>query len=377
VLISVRTAAQYTIVGDTLTFKSGGGFIPLPGDVVSVTTWEDTAQQNLLTQVWAGPTTKGLTISQPYDSTEFDEALLPDTPGSFDYSEGITIQTNEFDTGRLIENTSRLMVTLNGRWLFEDQDFTVEGSRVTLSGPTINAADIVAITSFTDSVVPGEIAFRIFQDMRGVQSTYRILASTTTKLAQDLSATDDIIYVDDASRLSEPNLPAGIFGLITINGERITYRNRDTTNNTISGLRRGTAGTGAADHVSGADVYDIGIGNLLPAEYQDRIVAQNFLGDGVTQEFEATEISVDGLDSTELTEAVQIYVGGLLQTGTYIITGSGPVSVRFYTAPSAGYQVSIQIRRGLSWYQPGPGTPSNGVALQETNTEAARFIRGD
>ena len=115
----------------------------------------------------------------------------------------------------------------------------------------------------------------------------------------------------------------------------------------------------------------------MPAEYQDRIVAQNFLGDGVTQDFEATEISVDGLDSTELTDAVQVYVGGLLQTGNYVITGSGPVAVRFYTAPTAGYQVSIQVRRGQSWYQPGPSTPSDGVPLQETMTTAARFIRGD
>ena len=118
--------------------------------------------------------------------------------------------------------------------LFDGIGFTVSGSVVTISGPVINSAQVVSITSYTDSVIPGAIAFRIFQDMRGLQSTYRITESTTTELTTDLSATADVIYVADANALSEPNLPQGIFGLITIDGERIAYRNRDTVNNTVS-----------------------------------------------------------------------------------------------------------------------------------------------
>jgi hypothetical protein len=116
---------------------------------------------------------------------------------------------------------------------------------------------------------------------------------------------------------------------------------------------------------------------MLPAEYQDRIVAQNFLADGRTTIYEATEISIVDADSTEIDEAVQVYVGGLLQVGGYVITDGDPVTIEFAKPPTNGYQVSIQVRRGLSWYQPGPGTASNGVPLQETNTQAARFIRGD
>jgi hypothetical protein len=195
-------------------------------------------------------------------------------------------------------------------------------------------------------------------------------------LTQNLSAQGDTIHVADASRLSEPNLPQGIFGLITINGERIAYRARDTVNNTVSGLRRGTAGTAAAEHVVGSAVYDIGLGNLLPAEYQDRVVFDNFLADGVTTLFVAEDIVITDLDSTELTEAVEVYVGGILQASGYVITGSDPVTIVFVTAPESGYQVSIRVRRGESWYQPGINTASDGVPLQETNTLAARFIRG-
>ena len=165
--------------------------------------------------------------------------------------------------------------------------------------------------------------------------------------------------------------------MITINGERIAYRSRDTATNTVSGLRRGTAGTGAADHAVDDPVYDIGIGNLLPLEYQDRYVVQNFLANGTTTLFTADEIIVTGVDSTELTEAVEVYVGGILQTSDYTVTNGAPVTIEFAQAPTSGYQVSIRVRRGLSWYEPGPSTPSNGVALQETDTLAARFIRGD
>jgi hypothetical protein len=213
--------------------------------------------------------------------------------------------------------------------------------------------------------------------MRGQQSTYRITDATTTVLTQALSASDDIIYVADAANLSQPNLPQGIFGLITINGERIAYRNRDTVANTVSGLRRGTAGTGASAHAAGSAVYDIGFGNLLPAEYQDRVIADNFLGDGATTVFTADSISLGTLDPSDVDLAVQVYVGGILQSGGYTITADDPVTVTFATAPTAGYQVSIRVRQGLSWYEPGINTASNGVALQETDTAAARFIRGD
>jgi hypothetical protein len=128
--------------------------------------------------------------------------------------------------------------------------------------------------------------------------------------------------VEDASRLSEPNLPNGVFGLITINGERISYRVRNTDNNTLSGLRRGTAGTGAADHPVDSPVYDIGRGNLLPAEYQDRLVVENFLGDGSTTVFIADTIDLTTEDSMLQLDALEVYVGGIKQSEHFIGDGN-------------------------------------------------------
>jgi len=373
ILISVHTASQYYIIGNTLYWKNTGSLIPGVGDIVSVTSFNDTAQQNIVTQVFVGPTTQGITIYEGYDSTDFDAATTPDTSGSFDYSVGSSILTNNFDTGIEIIDPSRLVVTLDGYFLFNDSGFTTNGSVVTIAGPAINSAQVVTIASFTQSVVPGAIAFRIFQDMRGLQSTYRITPATTATLVADLSATDNVIYVDNASALSEPNLPQGIFGLITINGERIAYRNRDTVANTVSDLRRGTAGTAAADHAIGTSVYDIGSGNLLPAEYQNYVVSKNFLANGTQTAFTAADITVASGDQEE----VQVYVGGILQTSGYSISAISPVTVTFTTAPTENYQVTILVTRALNWYEPGFGTPSNGVPLQEQETVAARFIRGN
>ena len=46
------------------------------------------------------------------------------------------------------------------------------------------------------------------------------------------------------------------------------------------------------------------------------------------------------------------------------------------TAPLDSSDVTILVRRGTSWYQPTATEPSDGQALQETQTQAARFLRG-
>jgi hypothetical protein len=154
------------------------------------------------------------------------------------------------------------------------------------------------------------------------------------------------------------------------------YRVRNTTDNTVSSLLRGTAGTAAASHATGAAVYNIGPGNLLPAEYQNYVVVNSTLGNGSTTTYVADNIDVGSMDSTTMEEAVQVYIGGTLQTSGYTITADNPVTVEFTTPPAAGVEVDILVRRGVTWYAPGAGTPSNGVPLQETETKAARFLRG-
>jgi hypothetical protein len=392
ILISVDVQADYNVVGQNIEIVSGMNL----GDVFAVTSWNDTAQQNPLTLTFQGPIVTGLTIEEPYDSTVYDAASVSDTPGSYDYSVGSAVYNNDFWLQRSGIDAGRLWVTLDGYRLFEGQDYVVEGEYLILASGPIGLAQILAVTEFTNSIVPEAMAFRIFQDMRGVQATYRITESTTTTLTQPLSATANIAYVENASRLSDPNLPLGIFGIVTIDGERIMYRQRDVALNTISGLMRGTAGTGAASHEVDTYVYDTGRGNLLPVEYQDYVVSDTSMGDGTTSVFYAPSIEFeDFLDSSSERPAIEVYVGGVRQyaysdtTATsqyrYFVTDYDPLAVDFVvdntvypplTAPAAGSAVTILVRHGVTWYQQGVGTASDGVALQDTNTLPARFLRG-
>jgi hypothetical protein len=199
-------------------------------------------------------------------------------------------------------------------------------------------------------------------------------AATTTTLTQTLETYDDIVYVADAGALAAPDLANNVWGVITINGERIMYRDRDLMANTVSSLLRGTAGTAVTAHATGATVYNLNRDNLAPLIYQDHYVGSNTLGDGSTTIFTA-DVNLSQQDSTFDTQAIRVYVGGLLQTSGYTVTGDNPVTVEFDTAPTAGYQVTIQIRQGLGWY--GTGVyETTGTPLQDATTVAAQFFRG-
>jgi len=442
ILISVDTESLYSVITQTNQIQLA--LLPNIGDVFAVTTWNDTAQQNILTLVFQGPTTKGITLNEPYDSTDYDLAVegAIDAPGSYDFTLGILIPINDFNLGRDGQSANRLWVTLDGYRLSEGQDYTVDGQYLIYTKGAIGAEQVMVITEFTQSQTPEAISFRIFQDMAGNQTTYRITEDTTTYLTQEVTATDDVIHVKNAANLSEPVLDTGYFGIITIDGERILYRVRDITNNIVSGLHRGTAGTAAASHEINADVYELGVGNRMKQTDQNYIVSNTYTGDGSTVVFYGPNIDNDNFDGTsaQLTASIEVYIGGIravtgwptnnIVVGTtytiasigttnwhtvgvpsnvipmvgyvftasangagtgivgstlasyyYAITVNDPITVTFITttdllAPPVGQAVTLLQRRSTTWYAPGVGTPSDGVALQETNTEAARFLRG-
>ena len=314
------------------------------------------------------------------------------TSGSFDYSTGTTTVINNFDLERVVP-ANRLWVTLNGNRLYEGQDYYMLGTVLMLTSGTIALNQILAVTIFTDSVVPDEASFRIFQDMRGVQATYRITAATTTRLVAPLAALDDVIYVADAAVLMQPDLTQGIFGVITIGGERITYRQRDLGANTVSGLRRGTAGTGAAAHNTGDAVYSMGRGQLLGEAYQDYYVSDTSVGDGSTTVFYAPNITAQdfGDSSTVWVDSIEVYVEGQRQyrygqagnsSYNWIATDVDPVAIEFVAppgvidpviAPPAGVEITIVQRRGTWWYDITTAA-TRADSLQENPGEAARFL---
>ena len=439
ILISVSTLADYQVntVDNTIEIT------PLfnAGDVFSITTFNDTTQQNIVTLVFQGPVITGISLNEPFDSTPFDAATVNDTSGSYDFTLGANTEVNDFDLQRIGVEASRLWVTLDGYRLAEGQDYTVQGQYLILSSGVINSSQILVVTELADTVVPEVMEFRIFQDMRGIQTTYRMTTRTSTVLAQPLSQDADIIYVDNVLRLSVPNLENGYFGIITINGERILYRNLDPEANTVSGLQRGTAGTAADSHSVGSAVYDMGIGNAMWQQDQNYVLQTTTVANGSTTVFTASNIEIlSGQTTAFFNQSLEVYVGGsrarpgaavttvtagqivtigyigntdwyamglsstqypaagLVFTATgpgtgtgvvsdamsnyyYQVTGNNPAQVTFFTAdnlpaPADTLEVTILQRRGVTWYAPGVGTPSNGEPLQLTDTTQARFLQG-
>ena len=347
-----------------------------------------------------GPITEGITVTEGYDTTDFDVGPVTGDPGSFDYSAGGTTTINNIDLGTVINDPSRLLVSLNGHQLFYGINFTIDGTQLMLTSGLLNATDVLMVTQFTNFVVPEAMAFRIFQDMRGVQATYRITPETTTTTTQPVLITDDTIYVTDAGALVDPDLATNIWGVLTIGAERIMYRYKDNEANTVSGLLRGTAGTALAPHESNATVYNMGRGNLLSEEYQNYVVSDTTLANGLTNTFVANNLRLTYNNSENYstlpfdigvtsgqpgsydygegdpTLEVEVYVGGTRLINGFTVSNSNPVQVILDKTPPAGVDVTILVKRGSTWYAPGISTPSNGEPLQETNTPAARFLRG-
>lgn len=67
------------------------------------------------------------------------------------------------------------------------------------------------------------LGFRIFNDMNKNVNYYRISETNTTTLTNNLSLTDEVIYVADATKLPLPDRYYGFPGVIFINGEKIIY----------------------------------------------------------------------------------------------------------------------------------------------------------
>jgi len=371
--IAVTTDADYLVNGDQLILRVGAA----TGAVFAITTWNDTSEQGLLTQVFQGPTQSGVSVGQPYDDTTFDEGNVTGGPGSFDYGTGTVVSSNDFDTGRPITDSGRLWVTLDGWRLVAGEDYTVAGSVVTIGGSIIGPGQVVAITSFTQSVTPEAISFRIFQDMLGNQRIYRITPENSTVLTQALSETDDVIHVLNAGDLSQPNPTNNIFGQLTINGERITYRNRDVTNNTVSGLRRGTAGTAIDSHAVGSVAIDIGFGEMLPARYQKKTLSSVALGNGSTQTY-TTDIGFVNEIDVYIGGSVRCYLGPTLGSlveipqDNFTIVSVNPITVQLDFIPASGLVFQLA-------YIPTVGVPSvlNVPTTGSTSRWAASFSATD
>lgn len=251
--IYVTTSSDYDITGNNLTIN--GSITRNAASKISITTWNDVSQMDVLTNVFKGPGNSASSTIELFDSYGFDIQM-------FDSFQNTTTSSNIFDLNRTIINGNRLIVTKNGRMLLHGADYAMAGKKLLLTGEVISPTDVIAVTSMTDNVVPDELSFRLFKDMNG--NSIMCKAGNNIKITKNVGVLDDRIYVNDVSKLTIPNLELGIFGIVVINGERITYREHNATDNYVGGLRRGTGGTGIRpNHVIGSIVNNIGEGAIV------------------------------------------------------------------------------------------------------------------
>ena len=258
--IYVTTKAQYVIDNAILTIREIDGVNLAYDDVIAITCWKDANQMDIMTKVFIGPTGANVTNIELFDSDLFDSRY-------FDEITSTGVDQNIFPLQRTITDKSRAWVTKNGRMLNSVDEYYIDGENIVLTGVIIEPNDHIYVTSITDSIVPNTLSFKIFSDMRGNTAMYKISRSNTANLIKQLEITDDIIYLDDVNALGEPNIDVSIFGIVNINGERITYRERDLENNTISGLMRGSAGTAINTHIYDSDVVDVSSGSVVATPY--------------------------------------------------------------------------------------------------------------
>jgi hypothetical protein len=108
---------------------------------------------------------------------------------------------------------------------------------------------------------------------------------------------------------------------------------------------------------------------LLQLESPNPVEALLFLTNGISNVL-ATDI--------DLGRPIIVKLGGsVLPSYLYSVDDLSPVTITFDIAPPQGIEISISVSYAITWYQPGVNTASDGIPLQETDTQAARFIRGE
>jgi hypothetical protein len=144
--------------------------------------------------------------------------------------------------------------------LSQGLNFTTVPNVVITGGNTSPArAAVVLVQDSFDT-----FAYRIFKDMN---DNYQYLAERPNQsavLVANVSLTANSIQVSDSSILFSPSPLTPTPGVIYIDGERITYWVNEVATNTLRDIRRGTAGTGAITHLTGATVVDGSLAAQVP-----------------------------------------------------------------------------------------------------------------
>ena len=232
---------------------------------------------------------------------------------------------NRYKLSKAPVSASYVWVSVNGLFLLPNYDFEIleDGITIQLSNeyPVEAFADII-ISSIDAPLYGGQLlGYRMFKDMAGKVSYYRLAKAHTTVLSKELRFSDTEIYVEDSSKLLTPNPVQNRPGVVFLDSERIEFFNRN--NNVLSQLRRTTMGTGPAFYAeAGTRVVDQSPMQKLPAiglGWSDTKNIQNIIATTATTytistvSNTANSLQFDGIKLSMLTDAVhqvEVFYGG-------------------------------------------------------------------
>lgn len=296
-------------------------------DVIKVITFSNHDDLGMETTVYVGNQTTVASVVVGFSTIPFEDI-------GFDSDDTVTLVEPKFEINTTILNQNYCWVTLNGRRLIPNFDFIIQGRFVVLADQyPLSATDVLIVTTFSTQTLGQPMGFRIFKDMVGTIEYLRLDQSSSTTLAQDLAIDDTEIVVEDASVLPSANPTIAHPGIVFINGERITYYQVDLNTNTLSQIRRGTAGTGANVHYAGTRVVDCSAGQSIPQT-----------------------------DNYTFTPNANVVVT--------TNDANGNISADTYTLLA-----NVTYTRGNVWYSAGNAAATNGLGLATSTTIQANFLK--
>ena len=258
IVISDSSIADYRVVDgnkvfikERLTINGGQLTNLVEGDKVVISQFSNQDMYDLETKIYIGLLTETV-LNNGFDIFGFDST-------GFDSITANVFSSPIYQIWRPVNKYDNLWVYRNGQRLHYLYDYTVDNfNRLIINQSlAVTSSDVIMVRHFSEQIRLANLQYRIFKNMNDNVEYLGIGRKFTTELAQDLLITDSEIVVKDSSKLSTPGIAANQPGVIFVNGERITYWEKDDSTNTLSRIRRATAGTGApAVHAKNSRVED-------------------------------------------------------------------------------------------------------------------------
>lgn len=373
IVVTLTTGMEFDVL-DESTIRIRNTVTLAEGDKVRILTFSNHNPLKIHTQVFLGTSSEEVASTSYFDAEPYDSLR-------YDAADNVIINRPTYTLSRPVTNINYVWLTVNGTRQLSNVDFFLQDSTTIAFPPSrrISQTDVIVITTFTENVYSQALGFRIFKDMLGEVSYLRISQENSSRLAQDLLITDTVIHVEDARLFPAPGVVNGTPGVVFIEGERITYFEIDYANNTLGRLRRGSAGTGAANfYRAGTLIVSGGKDQEIPFS-KDTDAVYTSVSDGSTLTYTFEDLTlysppVDGssIPVAETSDFVQVYIGGvMLDKSAYTVDSTDPVVITLNEPVELGREVSVVAKFGRFWYD----MTDTSLSLSASNTAQAIFLK--